>query len=129
MNSIDNTSAVGVPVVVAEAPAGENCAICWGRHDVRPICCGRIQLRPNSTVLRCGHVYCAACINEWVRTSREATCPECRARVHTYEGPHGEVLAEGRSVRFRKYAKILAGGLLAVGTLMATVLTNRGIGG
>ncbi len=125
MNSVTIANAV----VVVEVPAEESCPMCWERREVRSTCCGRIQLQPNSTVLRCGHVYCSVCINRWVQEREGATCPMCRERVHTYKGEQGEVLAEGRTVRFKRYAKILAGCLFLAGTTIATVFSKRGIGG
>lgn len=44
-----------------------DCSICLDRPD------GRVRLR-------CGHVFCRGCIEEWYINTEEPACPNCRRR-------------------------------------------------
>ena len=45
-----------------------DCSICLDRPD------GRIRLR-------CGHVFCRCCIEEWYVNTEEPKCPNCRRKI------------------------------------------------
>eukprot|EP00656_Telonema_subtile_P055922 TRINITY_DN8819_c0_g1_i2.p1 TRINITY_DN8819_c0_g1~~TRINITY_DN8819_c0_g1_i2.p1 ORF type:complete len:352 (-),score=113.16 TRINITY_DN8819_c0_g1_i2:224-1279(-) len=60
--------ALAYGVLVPLSSQMEDCSICQGEL------CSPVQLH-------CGHLYCEACVGEWLE--REVSCPLCRASVRT----------------------------------------------
>ena len=55
------------PVAAPESQEPPSCPVCLGSID------------GDARALRCGHSFCASCIEPWLRTN--TTCPVCRERV------------------------------------------------
>lgn len=55
------------------------CPVCSERGKACTVCLETIK---NPSALVCGHVFCAECITEHLRCSKEKICPDCREMVH-----------------------------------------------
>ena len=72
----------GEPVSMASLLALED-----GQRLACSVCTEPFVLQQRGVVvkLHCGHMFCAGCIEEWLR--REHTCPLCRSEISTALGP------------------------------------------